>query len=169
MSILKICKYGDPVLKKKCKPVAELNQDIKKLAADMLETMYAAPGAGLAANQVGVPLRMCVIDVKPDGRRQPLVLINPVIKEKKGRMTDDEGCLSFPGISAMVKRFRNIKVEAVNEKGMPVVVEGSDLLARALQHELDHLDGKVFIDYLTLFKKMQIKSEIRKRKKAGTW
>lgn len=169
MSVLKICKYGDPVLRKKCKPVSELNPELNKLITNMLDTLYAVPGVGLAANQVGVPLRVCVIDVKPGGRKQPLVLINPVIRDKKGKVVEEEGCLSFPGLSAKVKRFKDVRVEAVNEHGMPVVIEGSDLLARALQHEIDHLEGKAFIDYLTLFRKLKLKAEIRKRKKEGNW
>lgn len=169
MAILKIKKYGDPILRKKAKPVAEIDAGVKKLVRDMFETMYEAPGAGLAATQVGVPLRVCVIDVKPEGRRQPIALINPVIKSKKGKVFQDEGCLSFPGLSAKVKRCAEVKVEAVNEHGMPVEVDGKEILAIALQHELDHLDGKVFLDYLPFLQKLKLKREIRRRKKEGTW
>jgi len=169
MSRLAIRKYGDPVLKQKCKPVEKITPKIKELLADMLETMYAAPGVGLAANQVGVSLRMCVIDVRPEGVRQPLILINPKIVSKSGAVKEEEGCLSLPGFTAMVKRSKEVRVEAVNEKGMPVVINGKDLLSRALQHEIDHLDGKIVMDYLPLWEKMVVKKEIKRRKKEGAW
>ena len=169
MSVLKICKYGEPVLKKKCIPVKEITPEIKKLIVDMLETMYANLGLGLAANQVGALDRICVIDVRPEGKRKPIVLINPKIVEKKGVVTEEEGCLSFPGIAAEIKRNRNVKVAAINENGMPIVVEGRDMLSKALQHELDHLDGVVFISKLPFYKKLKVQYEIRKRKKNGEW
>ena len=122
MSILHIKKLGDPILKRKCKPVKEITPEIKQLAADMLETMYAAPGVGLAAPQIGLPIRMVVIDVRHEGRRSPLVLINPKIVSKKGKMLEEEGCLSLPGIVADVKRYEDVTVEAVNENGFPVAV-----------------------------------------------
>jgi peptide deformylase len=169
MAKLNIRKYGDPVLRKKCKPVTEINEDINRLIRDMLETLYQAPGIGLAANQVGVPLKLCVIDVKPGGRREPLVLINPVITGKKGRAHEEEGCLSFPGLSAKVKRASEVRVEAVNEKGLPIIVEGREVMARCLQHEIDHLEGKVFLDYLPFLQKLKFKREIQKLKKEGGW
>jgi len=169
MTRLRICKYGEPVLRKKSKPVTELNADTNRLISDMLETLYEAPGIGLAANQIGVPVRICVIDMKPGGRRQPLVLINPVISAKKGRLFEDEGCLSFPGLSAKVKRAEHVRVEAVNEKGLPIIVEGNETMARCLQHEIDHLEGKVFLDYLPILQKLKLKREISKRKKEGEW
>jgi peptide deformylase len=169
MSVLKIHKYGEPVLKKKCLPVKEITPQIKELIADMLETMYANMGLGLAANQVGALDRICVIDVRPEGKRKPIVLINPKIVEKKGVVTEEEGCLSFPGIAAEIKRNRNVKVSAINETGMPIVVEAKDMLSKALQHELDHLDGIVFINKLPFYKKIKVQYEIRKRKKNGEW
>ncbi|MCB4792109.1 MAG: peptide deformylase [Elusimicrobia bacterium] len=169
MSILKIYKYGEPILKKKCLPVKEITPEIKKLAGDMLETMYINNGVGLAASQVGVPDRICVIDVRPEGKRKPLVLINPKITDKSGKMLEEEGCLSFPGIAASIKRHKNVKVSAINENGMPVIVEGAGLLSKALQHELDHLDGKVFISRLPIYKKLHVQYLIRKRKKLGEW
>jgi peptide deformylase len=169
MSMLKIRKYGDPVLRKKCRHIDEITLEVAKLASDMLETMYANRGVGLAACQVGVPVRMCVIDVRPEGNKKPLILINPRIISKKGVFTEVEGCLSFPGIAAEIKRHRHVKVNAINEKGLPVVIEGRDLLSKALQHEIDHLDGKVFIARLPLLKKFRVQYEIRKRKKAGQW
>ena len=169
MGVLKIFKYGEPVLKKKCVPVKEITPKIKELIADMLETMYANMGVGLAANQVGALDRICVIDVRPEGKRNPIVLINPKIVEKNGVVTEEEGCLSFPGISAEIKRHRNVKVSAINETGMPIIVEGKDILSKALQHELDHLDGIVFINKLPIYKKLKVQYEIRKRKKNGEW
>ena len=169
MSILKIRKIGDPILKKKCKPVEEITPDIKQLITDMFETMYAAPGAGLAASQVGVPVRICVIDIKPEGKREPIVLINPKIVSKTGKVLDEEGCLSLPGIVAKVRRFSDVKVEAVDHRGFPVSVSGRGILSKALQHELDHLDGKLFIDNLSWLVKQKLKREIKKKRKLEGW
>jgi peptide deformylase len=170
MSIRKICRYGEPVLREKCRPVEEITPDIKKLVADMFETLYSAPGVGLAASQVGVPLRICVMDPLEEGRRQPMALINPRIVEKEGTIEAEEGCLSLPGLAADVKRYAKVKVEAVNEKGMPVVVVGeNNLLCCCLQHEIDHLDGKIYIDHLSWWKRKKLEGEIRKRKKEGNW
>lgn len=166
---MKICKLGEPVLRQKCKVIKEITPEIRALAAEMLRTMYAAPGVGLSANQVGIPLRLCVIDAMPEGRRQPLVLINPVVAVGEGKIEAEEGCLSLPGIWATVKRFKKVRVNAVTEMGLPVTVTGEGLLARALQHEIDHLDGKVFIDYLPEHLKKAAEKEIRDRKKQGTW
>lgn len=169
MSVLKICRYGDPVLRQKSKPVEEISADTRKLVGDMLETLYAAPGVGLAAVQVGVPLRVVVIDIRPEGKRQPLVLINPKITGQKGKMEDEEGCLSLPGYNTLVKRPRYVRVEAVNDKGFPIVIEGEDLLSRALQHEIDHLDGKLFIDKLSIWTRKKIEMDIKKKRKKGEW
>jgi peptide deformylase len=169
MSILKIRKLGDPILKKKCDPVKVVSPEIKKLAADMLETMYAAPGVGLAASQVGVPVRMCVIDIKPEGKRSPIVLINPKITVKNGKVVEEEGCLSLPGINAEVVRFCDITVEAVNENGFPITVTGIDILARAMQHEIDHLEGKVFLDRLGWWTRRKLMKEIKKKRKLEGW
>jgi len=169
MTVHKVLKFGEPILKKKSKPVQELTADVKKLVADLLETLYASKGVGLAAPQVGVLQRICVIDFVPEGKKEPIVLINPKIVGKKGKVILEEGCLSFPGIFANVKRFDKVRIEAVNEKGLPIVVEGGGYMSRAIQHEIDHLDGKLFIDYLSFFKRRNIKKEIKNRKKAGTW
>ncbi len=169
MAKLKIHKYGDPVLKQKCKPVEQINSQVKKLISDMFETMYNAPGVGLAAPQVGVSLKLCVIDPFIDGKKQPIVLINPNIVEKKGKLYEEEGCLSFPGILAKVKRFENIRVEAINEKGLPIIVHGTGILSRIIQHEMDHLNGKLFVEYLSFFKRKKIEKEIKERKKSRTW
>ena len=169
MAIMKIHKYGDPVLRQKSKPVEKFTPELQKLISGMFETLYAAPGVGLASPQVGVPLRVCVIDVCPNGKKDPIVFINPKISKKKGSVKQEEGCLSFPGLFAIVKRPESVKVEAINEKGLPFVIEASGMMARAIQHELDHLDGKMFIDYLSFFKRRALKKVIKERKKSGTW
>ncbi len=169
MSILKIRKIGDPILKKKCKPVDEISDGIKQLVQDMLETMYAAPGVGLATSQVGVPARVCVIDIRPEGKREPIVLINPKIVSKTGKVIDEEGCLSLPGIVAKVRRCSEVTVEAVDHRGFPVSVSGRGILSKALQHELDHLDGKLFIDNLSWLVKQKLKREIKKKRKLEGW
>ncbi|MEI8218353.1 MAG: peptide deformylase [Elusimicrobiota bacterium] len=169
MGALKICKLGEPVLRQKCKAVKEITSEVRLLISDMLRTLYAVPGVGLAANQVGVPVRVCVIDVGLDGKRQPMALINPVLVKGEGKMEAEEGCLSLPGMWAPVKRFKKVQVNAINEMGIPVTIVGEDLLARALQHEIDHLNGKMFIDYLTAPQKKAIAKEIKDRKKKGEW
>ena len=169
MSLLNIKKLGDPALKKKSTPVKEITPEIKQLAMDMLETMYAAPGVGLAACQVGVPVRLCVIDIKPEGKKAPIVLINPLIVAKSGKTLDEEGCLSLPGIVAKIKRFGDVTVEAVNEKGFPVSVYGKGILSKALQHELEHFEGRVFIDNLGWWARRKLMREIRKKRKLEGW
>lgn len=169
MALLKIVTYGNPVLLKKTASVNTIDKEIKKLIRDMFETMYAAPGVGLAANQVGVPLNLCVIDIRPQGESVPIVLINPWLKQKKGRMYEDEGCLSLPCIFVKIPRWQWVKVAGINEKGLPVEIEGDDLLARALQHELDHLSGKLLLDRVGFWKRLKMKQEIRKLKKEGKW
>jgi peptide deformylase len=169
MSILPIKKLGDPLLKKKCKPVKEITPEIRKLAADMLETMYAAPGVGLAAPQVGVLVRMCVIDVRSGGKKSPIVLINPKIVSKQGKILEEEGCLSLPGIVANIKRYGEVTIEAVNENGFPISVSGKGFLSKAIQHELDHLEGILFIDYLGWFARQKLMREIRRKRKLEGW
>ena len=165
MSLRKILKYGDPVLKKKCSPVESIDADIQKLIQDMFATMYHAPGIGLAANQVGIPLSLAVIDIQPGGKKSPVVLINPKIIQLKGSLTEEEGCLSIPGLLSKVKRYSYVKVSALNEKGFPITVVGQGLMARALQHETDHLNGKFYLDRLSLFRRLKMYSAIRKAKK----
>jgi len=143
MAIREIRKKGDEVLRKKSKPVTEISDRINELIDDMLDTMYNADGVGLAAPQVGILKRICVIDVG-DG---PIVLINPEkIEESAEQIQADEGCLSIPGIYGEVKRPARVVVKALNRKGEPFTVEGTDMLARALCHEMDHLDGILFED-----------------------
>lgn len=164
-----ICHYGDPVLRRKCATVKEITPELRTLARDLLETMYAAPGVGLAANQVGVPVRLCVVDVMPKGKRQPLVLINPVVTSGEGVLDDEEGCLSFPGLVATVKRRDKVRVTAINEMGLPIIVDADGWLSRALQHEIDHLNGTVFIDHVSSKERKLIDKVIAARKKQGTW
>jgi len=169
MAILKIVKYGDPILRKKSAPVTEINDEIKLLAQDMLETMYAAPGVGLAGPQIGVSLQICVIDIVPDGKNRPFVLINPKIISGQDKIELEEGCLSFPKIYEKVKRYNKINVEYTDLKGKTNNVEIEGFLAKAFQHEIDHLNGKVFIDYLPDWKRKLVEKEIRRRKKGKTW
>ena len=169
MSILEIVKYGDPVLRKKTEPITEITDDIIQLAQDMLETMYAAPGVGLAGPQVGKSLQICVIDVVPDGKRDPIVLINPKVVSGEDKIELEEGCLSFPKIYEKVKRWNKIQAEYVDLKGNLNKVEVEGFLAKAFQHEIDHLNGKVFIDYLPDWKRKLVEKEIRRRKKGKNW
>ena len=143
MALRNIRTEGDPILGKISKPVLEMNDKTKVLIGDMLETMYHANGVGLAAVQVGVLKRVVVIDVSEDGD-SPIILINPEIVDKSGSQTGDEGCLSVPGKSGVVTRAKHVKVKAFNEKMELFELEGDELLARAIQHEVDHLDGILY-------------------------
>ena len=142
MALRTIRKQGDPILTKKCRPVEEMTPKIRELIFDMMETMYDAYGVGLAAPQVGILKRLVVIDVG-DG---PIVLINPEIIETDGEQTGDEGCLSVPGMAGQVTRPNYVKVRALNQNMEEVELEGTELLARAFCHELDHLDGKMYTE-----------------------
>lgn len=142
MAVLKVVKVGDPVLRQPTQPVTRITKRISRLIQDMFETMYAVDGVGLAAPQVGVSRKIAVIDVGEG----PIALINPKIVSGSGEDIDVEGCLSIPGKQAYVKRLAQVKVEALNEKGKPVQIEAEGLLARALQHEIDHLNGILFTD-----------------------
>jgi peptide deformylase len=168
MAKLEIKKYGDKILRKKTQEVKEINQDIKQLSLDMLETMYAAPGVGLAAPQVGIPLRMCVIDISPE-KNEPLVLVNPHIIKAEEKIIMQEGCLSFPGFYEDIKRFNKISVKFLNLYNKTEEIEADDFLAKAIQHEIDHLDAKLFIDYLPEWRRKLIEKEIKRKKKAGQW
>lgn len=151
MSIRKILKYGDPILRQKSKEISKVSKKIKTLAEDMIDTMYANHGVGLAAVQVGELLRMFVIDVSdPNERYNPIVLINPKLIKKDTPVACSEGCLSFPEVFTDVRRYANVTFKALDMHGKPFVIEGKDgeLLARALQHEYDHLDGIMFIDHV---------------------
>ena len=147
MALLDICTYPDPVLREKACCIETFDRNLSKLIEDMAETMYNAPGIGLAANQVGKPVQLLVIDLqKPDYEHGLIVLINPRIVTAEGEITYEEGCLSVPEFFATVKRFDQITVRAVDEHRNPVEIQASGLLAIALQHEMDHLNGKLIID-----------------------
>ena len=141
MAIRKIRYIGDDILKKKCKPVKAITDSTKELIQDMFDTMYEANGVGLAAPQVGILRRICVIDIREG---DPVVLINPEIVESSGEQTDEEGCLSIPGKVAEVSRVNYVKVSSLDMDMNPVTYEGEGLLARAMQHEMDHLDGILY-------------------------
>ena len=150
MSILKIIEYGDPILREPSREVSKVSKKIKTLVTDLLDTMYKANGVGLAAPQVGVSLRVFVIDVSdPKGPVDPMVFINPKIIKKSGAINSYEGCLSFPQAYTDVRRYANVMVKALDINGRPFIKEAKngELLARAIQHEFDHLDGKLFIDH----------------------
>ncbi|MBQ8316399.1 MAG: peptide deformylase [Lachnospiraceae bacterium] len=145
MALRKIRTLGDPILQKVSKPITEVNEKIKELAYDMLDTMYTANGVGLAAPQIGVLKRIVVIDVSPEGDK-PIVLINPEIIAMSGTQSGEEGCLSVPGKSGCVTRPNEVTVRAYNLKMQPIELTGNELLARALCHEIDHLDGVVYVE-----------------------
>lgn len=148
MSIYNIVTKEDKLLRKICKPVPEITPNVKKLLDNMLETMYNSNGVGLAAPQVGILKRLVVVDIGEEGPG-PLKLINPEILERSGVQDGPEGCLSCPGMWGDVKRSQYVKVKALNPEGEEIIIEGEDFLARALQHEIDHLDGILFIDTAT--------------------
>ena len=167
MALLEILTYPDPILKQVSEPVEEINSDVTALIQDLLETMYEAPGIGLAAPQVGQLKRVVVLDLdyRSGEERKPIVLVNPEIVFSEGEILFEEACLSVPEYSAEVKRFEKIKVKGLNEKGEDVEIEGEGLLSVALQHEIDHLDGILFIDRLGLVKRDIFKRKFRKSMK----
>jgi peptide deformylase len=165
-----ILRYGADVLHRPAKPVTDITPEIQQLVDDMIQTMYAAPGIGLAATQVGVPLRIFVVDISVG--RNPVDLmtfINPEFVERDGMQLEEEGCLSLPGFNATVARPARAVVKGLNREGEEQVVEGTGLLARAFQHEIDHLDGCVFVDRLRGLQKDLIVRRIRKLSRAGKW
>ena len=162
MALLPILRYPDDRLHKVARPVEVVDDKIRKLVADMAETMYEAPGIGLAATQVNVHKRVIVIDVTED-RSDLKVFINPEILERSGEQVCEEGCLSVPGIYERVMRAAEIRVVALDEHGERFELEADDLLAVCIQHEIDHLDGKVFVEYLSQLKLNRIKSKLAKR------
>jgi peptide deformylase len=168
--ILPIVKYGHPVLHAPAKPVEAITPEITRLINDMTETMYAAPGVGLAATQVGVPLRVLVIDLSIGREVGSLIhLINPVFVDRGGAQYEDEGCLSLPGYSARVHRDSHVTVEGLTRDGQPVRHDATGLLARAFQHEVDHLDGRIYLDHLRGLKRELILRGIRKQQRQGKW
>ena len=161
MSVLTILEFPDDRLRKKAVKVQVVDDNIKKLVDDMLETMYLAKGIGLAATQVNVHQRIIVIDVSEE-KDKPLCLINPEIIAKDGEEESEEGCLSVPGFFEKVKRAESIKVKALDKEGKPFEFEANDLLAVCVQHELDHLEGKLFVDYISSLKRQRIKKKLEK-------
>ncbi|HNW43563.1 MAG TPA: peptide deformylase [Elusimicrobiales bacterium] len=160
MAIRRICKYGEKILEKKTKKVDfdAVRAELPALLSDMFETMEAVGGAGLAANQIGVDLRLAVISIKrEDEPTVNIVIINPEIVERSGSLSEEEGCLSFPGLFVKVRRAAKVKVRALNEKGLPIEINAEGLFAKALQHEIDHLDGLVFITRLPLISRLKLK------------
>ena len=161
MSVLTILEFPDERLRKKASEVKVVDGNVKKLVDDMLETMYLAKGIGLAATQVNVHQRIVVIDIS-EGKDNPLCLINPEIVEKVGDEESEEGCLSVPGFFEKVKRAESIKVKALDKEGQPFEFEANELLAVCVQHELDHLEGKLFVDYISSLKRQRIKKKLEK-------
>jgi peptide deformylase len=161
LSILTILEFPDERLRKKAAEVKAVDGNIKKLVDDMLETMYEAKGVGLAATQVNVHQRIVVIDVSEE-KDKPLCLINPEIINKDGVEESEEGCLSVPGFFEKVKRAERVKVKALNKEGKSFELEADDLLAVCIQHELDHLEGKLFVDYVSSLKRQRIKKKLEK-------
>jgi peptide deformylase len=165
-----ILKFGEAPLHDQAADVGAITGDIQKLIDDMIETMYAAPGIGLAAPQIGVALRMFVVDLSLGHKADDLlVFINPVFLERDGLQLEEEGCLSVPGFNATVARPSRAVVKGMDRMGTERVVEGKDLLARAFQHEMDHLDGKLFLDRVRGIKRDLIVTKIRKLSRAGKW
>ena len=168
--IYPIVKYGDPVLEKPSAAITKFDDELRQLADDMFESMYAAHGVGLAAPQIGISKRIAVIDVtfkeEPDAK---IVLVNPVIIHVEGRITSNEGCLSIPEFREKVTRARKVTARAQNLKGETFEVTGEELLARALLHETDHLNGKLYISHISALKRDMLKRKIRKMMKAGEW
>jgi peptide deformylase len=164
MALLKILEYPDPRLRTRAKPVAKVDARIRALVADMLETMYAAPGVGLAATQVDVHERLLVLDISEE-KNTPLALINPEVMERDLSEVGEEGCLSVPGFVEAVERARRIKVKAIGLDGKPVEFIAEGLQAVCIQHEIDHLDGKLFVDYLSELKRERLKKKLTKARR----
>lgn len=164
MSKLKILEFPDPRLRTKATPVAEVNDALRAFIGDMFETMYEAPGIGLAATQVDVHKRLLVTDISPDND-EPYVLINPEIIEKDGVTFSDEGCLSVPGYYEEIERAEHIKVRFLDRDGEETELDAHGLLAVCIQHEIDHLDGKLFVDYLSEAKRTRIRKKLEKERR----
>ena len=163
--IKKILTYPEPVLRKKAAPVTEFNQELKEIIADMADTMFDAPGAGLAAPQIGISKRIVVINTSKregDADKKILALINPVILSGEGSQIDEEGCLSVRDFSAKVKRFMNIKVRAQDPEGQELEFEAEEFFARVIQHEVDHIEGVLYIDHISSLKRNLYKRRLKK-------
>ena len=168
--IYSIIKYGDPILEKPTTAITEFGPELEELTEDMFASMYAAQGVGLAAPQIGKNMRLTVVDVtagkNPEGR---IVLINPEIIHAEGEKREEEGCLSLPGFRGYVVRPQFVTVKAQDAKGEPFEIRGEDLLARAFCHEIDHLNGILFIQHLSMLKRDLIRRKIKKLRKQGEW
>lgn len=162
MALLPILRYPDPRLHTRARPVVQFDAELRQLVADMAETMYEAPGIGLAATQVNVHQRLLIIDVSED-KSDLRVFVNPEIIEKRGEQSCEEGCLSVPGVYETVTRAEWVRVKACDERGEPFELEAEGLLAVCIQHEIDHLDGKVFVEYLSQLKLGRIKTRLAKK------
>jgi peptide deformylase len=175
MSILPICKYPDPVLRQKAERIENIDSSIERLIDDMIETMYDAPGIGLAANQVGRPLSVLVIDIqRQESEYGPIVIINPEMVSGQGITTFEEGCLSVPEFFAKVTRHEQVVVRGANRQGEQIEISAGGLLAIALQHEIDHLEGKLFIDRINtvardIFKRRWKKKLKEEKEEQQTW
>ena len=164
MALLEILRFPDPRLRNVASPVATVDDAVRQLVDDMFETMYAAPGIGLAATQVNVDKRIVVIDVSEE-KNQPLCLINPEILEKRGEEEMEEGCLSVPGVFEVVQRADSIRMQALDRDGESYQMDVDGLLAVCIQHEIDHLDGKLFVDYLSQLKRTRIRKKLEKEQR----
>jgi peptide deformylase len=166
MSLLTILEYPDPRLRNKAQPVAAFDAALQGLIEDLFETMYAAPGIGLAATQVNVHKQLLVLDVSEE-KNAPLVLVNPKIVAREGSQIYQEGCLSVPNIYADVERADRISVEAQDRRGQPLQLQADGLLAVCIQHEMDHLVGKLFVDYLSPLKRELVRRKLEKQRRAA--
>ena len=167
MALLEILHFPDPRLRLKAKPVAQVDDQVRQMVKDMFETMYDAPGIGLAATQVNIQLEVIVIDVS-ENKDEPLCLINPKIVAQDGIEEMEEGCLSVPGFYESVKRAESVKIQALNKDGDTIELTADGLLAVCIQHEMDHLQGKLFVDYLSPLKRQRIKKKLEKLEKSNT-
>jgi peptide deformylase len=162
--IRKILHYPDPRLRQKAEPVAQMTPALKQLVDDMAETMYAAPGVGLAATQIGEPHRIFIVDIAGEDEPSELrVFVNPEITKRDGECVGPEGCLSFPGITEDIKRAARIQVRALDREGTPFELEAEGLLSVAIQHELDHLDGVLMVDHMGMLKRRIVQRKLQKR------
>lgn len=166
MAILDILHFPDPRLRRRAASVAEVDDALRRMLDDMLETMYAAKGVGLAATQVNIHLRMLVADIS-ENHDQPLFLVNPEIIARDGIQESEEGCLSVPGFYEPVTRAEEIRVRGLDRDGQPLELEADGLLAVCIQHEIDHLDGKLFVDYLSEIKRQRIRKKLIKSQRAA--
>lgn len=167
MALLTILHHPDPRLRQKARPVTVFDPSLQTLIDDMFETMYAAPGVGLAATQVGVALRLAVMDCAEDkAAPRPLVMINPEILEPADLQDMEEGCLSVPGVGDKVQRYNRLRMRALDREGQPYELEAEGLLAQAVQHEIDHLDGKLYLDRLSSLKRERLLKKLRKQQES---